>query len=341
MDTWRSFVPLIHALERGEAHVKFGKLLTTAVVVGGTLGAMTLLNKMTESQAGELDTVLKGEERRYPWKDGDAFYLVKGNREAKPLLLVHGLGPGASSYEWRKNIDALSEQFRVYALDLMGYGLSDRPAIDYTSETYADLVNDFLKEVINKPTVVVAHGETCAYVIANAYRRPQLFERLVLVAPPLSIVEETIPGPVNTALKSLLRAPIVGQFVYNILTSRRGIQNYYDREGYHNPGLITDELVEYVFSSAHQPNARYAAASALTRNLTMDAHEPLVRLQVPVIAIFGRESIPTPAEVGAALKRVNPRIETRVIDNCSGQPQDEQAAKFNVLVREFAAAPVS
>jgi pimeloyl-ACP methyl ester carboxylesterase len=321
--------------------VKFGKLLASAVAVGGAIGVVTLFNKVTESQAGELDTVLKGEERRYPWKSGDIFYLVKGNRESKPLLLVHGLGPGASSYEWRRNIDALAEQFRVYALDLMGYGLSDRPAIDYTPETYTDLIADFLKEVINKPAVVVAHGETCAYVIADAFRRPQLFERLVLVAPPMSIVEESTPGPVNAALKFLLRTPIVGQFVYNLLTSRRSIQNYYDREGYHNPALITDELVEYVFSSAHQPNARYAAAPALTRNLSMDAYEPLVRLQVPVLAVFGRESIPTPAEVSAALKRANPRIETRTLDNCSGQPQDEQAAKFNALVREFAAAAVA
>ena len=160
-----------------------GKLLTTGLVIGGALGALTLFNKMTDSQAGEIDTVLKGEERRYPWKDGDIFYVVKGNRESKPLLLVHGFGPGASSYEWRKNIDALAEHFRVYALDLLGYGLSDRPAIDYTAETYADLISDFLKEVIGKPTVVVAHGETCAYVIADAYRRPQLFERLALVAP--------------------------------------------------------------------------------------------------------------------------------------------------------------
>lgn len=321
--------------------MKFGKLLTSAAIVGGTLGALTLVNKMTESRVGELDTALKGEERRYPWKYGEVFYLVKGNRESKPLLLLHGLGPGASSYEWRKNVDALSEQFRVYALDLLGFGLSDRPPIDYTPETCTDLVSDFLKEVIKRPTVVVAHGETCAYVIADAFRRPRLFERLVLVAPPLSIIEETTPGPLNAALKFLLRTPTLGQFLYNVTTSRRSIQNYYDREGYHNPGLITDELVEYIFSSAHQPNARYAAASALTKNLSMDAHEPLARLQMPIIIVFGREAIPTPAESGAAFKRVNPRIETRTLDNCSGQPQDEQAAKFNALVREFAAAPVA
>src|ERR1019366_4680559 len=224
------------------------KLLVTGAVVGSALGAMAIYNKLTESLAGELDTVLTGEERRYPWKYGDMFYEVKGVRDAKPLLLVHGFGPGASSYEWRKNIDALSEHFRVYAIDLLGFGLSDRPSIDYTAETYADLLNDFLKEVIGKPTVVVAHGLSCAYAIAGAYRRPQYFERLVLVSPPATILQETIPSIRNVALKSLLRLPIVGQFIYNLLTSRSAIRGYYDELGFHNPGLITDDLVEYIYT---------------------------------------------------------------------------------------------
>src|SRR5258708_30764873 len=116
------------------------KLFQASLVAGGTLGTMALFNQVTESMAGELDTVLTGEERRYPWKYGDMFYEVKGAHDAKPLLLIHGFGPGASSYEWRKNIDALAEQFRVYAIDLLGFGLSDRPSIEYSAETYADLI---------------------------------------------------------------------------------------------------------------------------------------------------------------------------------------------------------
>ena len=317
------------------------KLFTAGLVVGGTLGTLALFNKYTESQAGQLDTVLKGEERRYPWKYGDVFYQVKGARDAKPLLLIHGFGPGASSHEWRKNVDALAEQFRVFVLDLLGFGLSDRPPIDYTAETIADLISDFIKEVIGRPTVVVAHDLTCAYVIADAYRRPQFFERLVLVSPPPTILQESAPGPINTTLKSVLRIPVIGQFIYNVLTSRRAIENYYDRQGYHNPGLITDELVEHVYSSAHQPNARYAAVSLLSNTLTMDVHEELARLEVPVVAIWGREGTPIPSEASDAFKRVNARIDARILDKSMQELQDEQAEKFNALVREFAGTTVA
>ncbi|HZO73683.1 MAG TPA: alpha/beta fold hydrolase [Ktedonobacteraceae bacterium] len=316
------------------------KLLTTGLLVGGGLGALAIFNKMTESMAGELDTVLAGEERRYPWKYGDMFYEVKGAADAKPLVLIHSFGPGASSYEWRKNIDALAEQFRVYALDLLGFGLSDHPAIDYTPETFTDLIHDFLKEVIGKPAVVVAHGLPCAYVIACAYRRPQMFERLVLVAPPPTILQEAFPGPLNALAKAVLCAPIIGEFIYNLLSSRRAIRTYYDQQGYHNLGMITDELVEYIYTSAHQENSYYPAAAFFSNYLTLDVHEPFARLQLPVVAVWGRESMLAPSEVSSAFKRVNSRIEVHILDRCSFQLQDEQAASFNNFVREFTGTAV-
>ena len=312
------------------------KLFNAGLLLGGVLGALALYNKVTETTAGELDTVLTGEERRYPWKYGDMFYEVKGDREAKSVVLIYGFGPGASSYEWRKNIDTLSEQYRVYALDLLGFGLSDHPAIDYDAETYTDLLNDFIREVVGKPAIVIAHGLTSAYVITAAYRRPQLFERLILVAAPPTILQESYPGPINALWKAVLRAPIVGQFIYNLLTSRSAIRGYYDRQGYHNPGLITDELVEYVYTTAHQPNSRHATAAFLSNYLHLDVHEPLSRLQVPVVAIWGREGLLTPAEASEAFKRVNPRINVRILDKATLQLQDEQAAQFNNVLREFA-----
>lgn len=318
-----------------------GKIVTAGLALGGTLGAMALINKLTISQAGELNTVLTGEERRYPWKYGDVFYQVKGPREARPLVLIHSFAPGASSFEWRKNVDALAEEFRVYALDLLGFGLSDRPSISYTAETYIDLIGDFLKEVIGKPALVVAHGLTGGYVTMGAYRRPQLFEKLILVSPPLDLLQEHLPGVANTALRTLLRLPIVGEFTYNMLTSRRAIQTYYDRRGYHNPGLITDQLVEHVFSSAHQENSSYPTASLLSKDLSTDIHEPLARLRIPVVAIWGREEEQPPVETSAAYRQVNARIDTRILDRSSQQLQDEQSAKFNALIRELASTPVA
>jgi pimeloyl-ACP methyl ester carboxylesterase len=162
--------------------------LKASLLAGVTLGTLAIVNKMTEAMAGELDTVLSGEERQYPWKYGNVFYQVQGAEKSKPLVLLHSLSPGASSYEWRKNIDALAEPFRVYALDLLGFGLSDHPALDYDGTLYADMIGDFLQEVVGQPAILVGHGLSCAYAVAVAYRYPTLCERLILVAPPPTIL---------------------------------------------------------------------------------------------------------------------------------------------------------
>lgn len=318
-----------------------GKIVTAGLAVGGALGALALYNKLTISQAGELTTVLSGEERRYPWKYGDIFYQVKGEREAKPLVLIHSFAPGASSFEWRKNVDALAEHFRVTVIDLLGFGLSDRPAIDYTAETYSDLIGDFLKEVVGKPAIVVAHGLSGAYAVMCAYRRPQLFERLILVSPPAELLTEHLPTVTDTALKLVLKTPIVGEAIYNFLTSRRALQGYYDRQGYHNPGLITDQLLEYVFSSAHQQDSHYPTVSLLSKELGVDIHEPLARLRIPVTALWGREEHAHTNESSRVYQQVNPRIEAHILERSCQQLQDEQAYKFNALVCELAGAPVT
>src|SRR5262249_16300429 len=147
------------------------------------------------------------------------------------------------------------------------------------------------QEVVGTSAIVVAQGATCAYVIAAAYRRSQLFERLVLISPPPTILEEAYPTIFDAVVKRLLSLPVVGQFIYNLLTSRQSIRRFYDKQGYHNPGLITDELVEYVYTTAHQPGSRFTTAALLGKYLHLDVHEPFARLQMPVVTVWGRESL--------------------------------------------------
>ena len=98
------------------------------------------------------------------------------------------------------------------------------------------------------------------------------------------------PGLLNGVVKFLLRSPLIGQFAYNLMTSRAALRRYYDREGYHNPGLITDDLVEYLLTTAHQPNTRFAMASVRSRSLSQDVYEAFARLRVPVTRSGSRSS---------------------------------------------------
>src|SRR5205085_10373691 len=75
--------------------------------------------------------------------------------------------------------------------------------------------------------------------------------------------------------------------------------------------------------------------------LTTDVHEAFARLRMPVLVVLGREGVLAPSEASEVFRRVNSRIDVRILDRCSQNPQDEQAIHFNNLVREFAGAPVT
>src|SRR5215216_7614632 len=125
-----------------------------ALMVAGAVGGLAALNGKLEKSGGTLVNGLGGETRYYRWKGGDLAYAGAG--EGEPLLLVHGIYAGASSFEFHRNFVELSEHFRVYALDLLGCGLSERPRRCYGPEDVTAQVEDFVREEIGDPAHLVA-----------------------------------------------------------------------------------------------------------------------------------------------------------------------------------------
>jgi len=99
----------------------------------------------------------------YNWRFGQVRYRVKGHGE--PLLLIHGVYPGADMTEWDKIDTAIYHTYRVYTLDLLGFGHSEKPDISYSSYLYTCLVNDFIEDVIKSPSIVVASDYSAAYTV--------------------------------------------------------------------------------------------------------------------------------------------------------------------------------
>lgn len=86
--------------------------------------------------------------KTYDWRLGKVAYSVKGS--GKPLVLIHGAKAGSSSAVWTKNVKSLAENYRVYTIDLLGYGASERVNTTYTAYTYASLINDFITDIVGK-----------------------------------------------------------------------------------------------------------------------------------------------------------------------------------------------
>lgn len=299
-----------------------------ALAGAGSVGALALLNRLASAGAGEARSVLDGEHGRYAWTQGDIFYAVKGRGE--PLVLVHGIYAGASSFEYRRVFDLLSRHFRVYAFDLLGFGLSDRPPVTYTPELYANLLQDFVRQVCggaDHPVRVVASSLGAAFTIRTASARPNLFARLVLVEP-TGIEDLAVGGenPQRRAGRWLLRTPLVGQALYNGIAARPSIR-YFLRQSYARSVELSDDLIDYYYTMAHQPGARYAPASFVSGTLNTPVLEAYASLRMPLLLLWGKSARFTPLERARAFRLANPRAELRVYD-CGSLPQEEVPGEF-------------
>eukprot|EP00971_Amphidinium_carterae_P100816 1994795-Amphidinium_carterae.1 len=99
------------------------------------------------------------------WNDGPAsafgsiecHYSVDGPVDGPPVVLVHGFG--ANAYHWRYQLPALAAAgYRVYALDLLGYGWGPRMVVEYTGEIWAAQISSFLREVVGGPATLVGNS---------------------------------------------------------------------------------------------------------------------------------------------------------------------------------------
>ncbi len=102
--------------------------------------------------------VVAVEGQYWQWRDQKIYYVQAGSKKNNkpPLLLVHGFG--ASTDHWRKNIYQLQEEFEVWAIDLLGFGRSAKPAWEYTGNLWQEQLNDFISPVIKQPTVLAGNS---------------------------------------------------------------------------------------------------------------------------------------------------------------------------------------
>ena len=252
----------------------------------------------------KLESPLPGETHYYKWKHGYIFYKVLGESNSPSLLLLHSPGLAASSYEMRLILEPLAQQYRVYAPDLIGFGISDHPKIAYSSEVYNELCHDFLTDIIKQPATIVASRMSCNYAVATAAKYPNLCERLVLLSPQNleDKQEQTSLTPVsiskNFFIKAwhvLLQEASVQLLLYPMLSTRFALQSLMTQ--YHVS--INEYDLEYFYAAAHQLGAERAAMAFLGGKLELDVSQQLERLQQPTLVIWGAKGLNSSRHIGS------------------------------------------
>ena len=273
--------------------MKLRNLLGSAVL---GVGALAALNTGLRYE-GELEAPLDGDDGVFRWRGMDVAYTEAGDPDDPDLVLLHGINAAASSGEWRAVFDDLADEHHVIAPDFPGYGRSDRPPLRYSAALYEDFVHDFLAE-FDEPGVV-ASSLSAAYAVAATDGDGVALSGFVAVCPTATAG----PSPAKGWLRELLRAPLVGQALFNGITSKPSIRYFNADHGYDDPANPSAEWTDNEWRTTHVENARFAPASFVsgTLNSEVDLAAALADLDVPPTVVWGREATVSPLTEGREL----------------------------------------
>jgi pimeloyl-ACP methyl ester carboxylesterase len=223
--------------------------------------------------------------------------------DGPPLVLLHGLA--GSTRWWSRNLPALASRYHVHLVDLPGFGAMARGRTPFVLRESASWLLAWLDAVVAGPAPIVAHSMGARIALTSAARRPDAFDRLVLVAPAALRTDRSLVAHA---------APLA-------LAAARGGPRFV-------PLLVRDAL-------RAGPRTLVRAARDL---LDEDVHDALGAVRTPTLLVFGSHDRLVPAALGEVYCRELARARLVVLDGAGHVPMLEQPSRFEAEVLAFLAS---
>ncbi|MFP4007411.1 MAG: alpha/beta fold hydrolase [Spirulinaceae cyanobacterium] len=281
-------------------------------------------------------------ERTWQWRGYKIAYQRCGEM-GPAVVMVHGFG--ASWGHWRKNLPGVGQNARCYALDLIGFGASDKPTpgkgIDYTFETWSAQVIDFCREVVGEAAFLVGNSIGCIVVMQAAVTAPDWVRSLALINCSLRLLHDrrrqSLPwyrGFGATVMQQVLGVKPLGQLFFSQLAKPKTVRRIL-LQAYRRPEAVTDELIEILMRPAREMGAA-AVFLAFTRYSQGPLPEDLLAvLPCPAIILWGSEDPWEPIEMGRDFTRfeaVQDFISLPGLGHCT---QDEAPEVVNPILLQW------
>ncbi|MFM7448075.1 MAG: alpha/beta fold hydrolase [Leptolyngbyaceae cyanobacterium] len=275
----------------------------------------------------------------WQWRQQPIYYVKAGeaSSEHPPLLLVHGFG--ASTDHWRKNIQGLSQHFEVWAIDLLGFGRSGKPAWNYSGDLWRDQLHQFVTQVIRRPALLAGNSLGGYAALCVAAQRSEAVAGLILVnsAGPFTNRETTPvrPDPVRQVMGSvtqaLFRQDWASYLLFQYVRQKSVIRKTLERV-YLDKRAVTDALVEDIYRPSCDPGAAKVFASVFRTPQGERVDVLLEQVECPLLTVWGQADPWMDAqERGARFRHYYPALTEHYLEagHC---PHDEVPDQVNALI---------
>ncbi len=284
-----------------------------------------------------LTSTALGSQRDWGWRGWQVRYTflraVEPRVEAPPILLLHGFGSSLS--QWQANLQPLSQHNTVYALDLLGFGASEKAPAAYDVAFWVEQVHDFWRSLIHTPIIIVGHSLGAAVALAAAAKYPDMAERLVLLTLPPARQELISGKMVELALgaERMFTSPLILGPVFALVRSPRLIRAVLRGLVYHNRDFVTDNLVNTFLTPILDRDAArvfYRLAKSRTRtDYSPEIRVLLPQVQRPILLLWGERDRVVPLVQGVSMPDLNPQLRLVVVPDGGHCLYDECADCVN------------
>ena len=302
--------------------------------LGVSVATIYAYNKFVEETASQKNLLSDKDGQYYSWKYGNIFYTKTGS--GSPLMLIHDTDASASSVEWNKLLHRLTKNHTVYTIDLLGCGRSDKPALEYTNYLYVQMIQAFMKDVIQEKTTVIASNISASFVIMANHIDENLFEKIILINPASLKQLNIIPDELSKVKKTIIQLPFVGTFVYNMMNSAQRIDESFRTKYITRPQLISSSMEDIYYEAAHKngSNGRYLYSSLLGNYVNNSITHAVKSISTPTL-IIGSVEMKRYALALDDYHKVNTNLDIVRITNGSLYPHMEIPEKISSLIEDY------
>ncbi|QIR37296.1 alpha/beta fold hydrolase [Tolypothrix sp. PCC 7910] len=289
-----------------------------------------------------------GNQRDWIWRGWQTRYTyirsAQNHQNTTPLILLHGFG--ASIGHWRHNLEVLAEHQTVYALDMLGFGASEKAAANYSIELWVEQVYDFWKAFIRQPVILIGNSTGSLISLAAAAAHPEMVKGIVMMSlPDPSLEQEAIPPalrpilmPLITSIKKIVASPIILKPVFNFVRQTSVLRRWASL-AYANPEAITDELID-ILAGPPQDRGSARAFSALFKatmgvNFSPSVKKVLPTLQIPMLLIWGQKDRFVPPILGSQFAQYNEKLQLLNLEDVGHCPHDESPEQVNQVILDW------
>ena len=307
------------------------KLIITLLIIIGALALIIIIfpqltSKETCTYTEAIERFAKG---KFVTVDGKKVHYVEAGN-GPPIILIHGFL--YHTVMWKKNIDALAEKFKVYAIDLWGWGYSERlKQKEYSFERYGKQIVGFMDALNIKKATLAGQSMGGGISVYVAAHYPERVDRLILVDPAV------IPYPMTTIGK-IYQFPFIGEFM-NAIPGEALMKNNIRTIWFYDKNKVTEEYCKEVL----QPlciKGSYAGTMFILRNVLKEPYVEkeanlLAKMSIPTLIIHGREDKAIPLNRSKRLNDLWKGSKLVIFDKAGHSPHEEYPEKFNKLALDF------